>query len=78
MSAIKRKGVILSTDVLRGLLLGAQAAGIGRPILYGLAAGGEDAVKAVITEMAEELRRAMTVVGIKDPYSAHKGFILHV
>jgi len=66
------------TDVLKGLAFGAQAAGIGRPILYALAVGGEDGVKAVITEMAEELRRAMTVVGIKDPYSAHKGFILHV
>jgi 4-hydroxymandelate oxidase len=65
------------TDVLKGLAFGAQAVGIGRPILYGLAAGGEDGVKTVITEMGEELRRAMTVIGVKDPYSAHKGFILH-
>lgn len=65
------------TDVLKGLAFGAQAVGIGRPILYGLAAGGENGVRAVITEMGEELRRAMTVIGVKDPYSAHKGFILH-
>jgi 4-hydroxymandelate oxidase len=66
------------TDVLKGLAFGAQAVGIGRPILYGLAAGGEDGVKTVITEMGEELRRAMTVIGVKDPYSAHKGFILRM
>ena len=64
------------TDVLKGLAFGAQAVGIGRPILYGLAANGEAGVKTVITEMAEELRRAMTMTGVKDPASAHKGIIL--
>ncbi len=64
------------TDVLKGLAFGAQAVGIGRPILYGLAAGDEEGVKAVISEIAEELRRTMTMTGIKDPSSAHKGIIL--
>jgi isopentenyl diphosphate isomerase/L-lactate dehydrogenase-like FMN-dependent dehydrogenase len=64
------------TDVLKGLAFGAQAVGIGRPILYGLAADDEAGVKTVITEMAEELRRAMTMTGVKDPASAHKGIIL--
>lgn len=64
------------TDVLKGLAFGAQAVGIGRPILYGLAANGEAGVKTVITEMAEELRRAMTMTGVKDPASVHKGIIL--
>ena len=64
------------TDVLKGLEFGAQAVGIGRPILYGLAANDEAGVKTVITEMAEELRRAMTMTGVKDPARAHKGIIL--
>ena len=64
------------TDVLKGLAFGVQAVGIGRPILYGLAAGGEEGVKTVISEIAEELRRTMTMTGIKDPSSAHKGIIL--
>jgi len=64
------------TDVLKGLTFGAQAVGVGRPILYGLAADGEEGVKAVITQMAAELKRAMTMTGIKDPNSAHKGIIL--
>jgi len=64
------------TDVLKGLAFGAQAVGMGRPILYGLAAGGEEGVKTVITEITEELKRAMTMTGVKDPNSAHKGIIL--
>ena len=64
------------TDVLKGLAFGAQAIGVGRPILYGLAADGEEGVKTVITEMAEELRRTMTMTGVKDPTAAHKGIIL--
>jgi len=64
------------TDVLKGLAFGAQAVGVGRPILYGLAAAGQEGVKTVITEMAEELRRTMTMTGVKDPTNAHKGIIL--
>jgi len=64
------------TDVLKGLMFGAQAVGVGRPILYGLAADGEEGVKTVIKEMAEELKRAMTMTGVKSPASAHKGIIL--
>jgi 4-hydroxymandelate oxidase len=64
------------TDVLKGLALGAQAVGILRPIIYGLAADGEEGVKSVITEMTEELRRAMIMTGVKDPASAHKEILL--
>jgi len=64
------------TNVLAGLASGAQAVGVGRPILYGLAADGEKGVKTVITEMAKELKRAMTMTGIRDPSSAHKGIFL--
>jgi len=64
------------TDILKGLAFGAQAVGLGRPILYGLAAGSEEGVKTVITEIAEELKRAMAMTGVKDPGSAHRGIIL--
>jgi 4-hydroxymandelate oxidase len=65
------------TDVLKGLALGAQAVGVGRPILYGLAAGGKDGVKAVINSMAYELKRAMTMTGVKKPEHAHRGIIFN-
>jgi len=64
------------TDVLKGLAFGAQAVGLGRPILFGLVAGGEEGVKTVITEIAEELKRAMAMTGVKEPSSAHKGILL--
>jgi NAD(P)H-dependent flavin oxidoreductase YrpB (nitropropane dioxygenase family) len=64
------------TDVLKGLAFGAQAVGLGRPILYGLAADGQEGVKAVISEMVDELRRTMTMTGVKNPSVAHKGIIL--
>ena len=64
------------TDVLKGLAFGAQAVGIGRPVLYGLAADGEEGVKTVLREMAEELKRAMTMTGVRDPANVHKGIIL--
>ncbi|MFC1977345.1 alpha-hydroxy-acid oxidizing protein [Chloroflexota bacterium] len=64
------------TDVLKALALGAQAVGLGRPILYGLAADGEEGVKTVIREIAGELSRTMTMTGVKNPASAHRGIIL--
>ncbi|MFC1910020.1 alpha-hydroxy-acid oxidizing protein [Chloroflexota bacterium] len=64
------------TDVLKGLAFGAQAVGLGRPILYGLAVDGEEGVKTVIKEIGEELKRVMTMTGIKSPSHAHKGIIL--
>lgn len=64
------------TDVLKGLTLGAQAVGLGRPILYGLAAGGEEGVVTVITEIASELRRTMTMTGVKNCSEIRKEIIV--
>lgn len=64
------------TDVLKGMALGAQAVGIGRPILYGLAADGEEGVKTVIREMTEELRRVMTMTGVRSPDGVDREVIL--
>ena len=64
------------TDILKGLAFGAQAIGLGRPILLGLAADGEDGVKSVITEMAGELKKVMTLTGVTNPSDAHRGILL--
>jgi len=64
------------TDVLKGMAFGAQAVGIGRPILYGLAADGEEGVKTVIREMTEELKRVMTMTGVRNPEGVQKEIIL--
>jgi len=57
-------GIRSGTDVLRALALGADAVLVGRPILWGLAAGGEQGVTAVLTMLGEELARAMAFCGV--------------
>jgi isopentenyl diphosphate isomerase/L-lactate dehydrogenase-like FMN-dependent dehydrogenase len=51
------------SGVLKALALGATLVGLGRPILFGLAADGVDGVREVISGITEELRRIMVMVG---------------
>ncbi|CAF4246385.1 unnamed protein product, partial [Rotaria sordida] len=48
-------GIRSGTDVLKALALGARAVLIGRPILYGLACGGQDGVRRVLGILKREL-----------------------
>lgn len=63
------------TDVLKGLAMGADAVGLGRPILWALAADGEEGVRSLITEMKNELIRVMTMTGVETPGTAHRGIL---
>jgi isopentenyl diphosphate isomerase/L-lactate dehydrogenase-like FMN-dependent dehydrogenase len=56
-------GVRRGTDVLKALALGARAVFIGRPYLYGLAAGGQHGVERVLELLRSELDRAMALTG---------------
>jgi 4-hydroxymandelate oxidase len=56
-------GVRRGTDALKALALGADLVAIGRPQLWGLATGGEDGVRTVITMLREELSLAMALAG---------------
>ena len=56
-------GIRRGTDVLKSLALGARAVCIGRPYLWGLAAGGEDGVRDVLRILREELALAMALSG---------------
>ena len=51
------------TDVLKALALGARACLIGRPYMYGLAAGGEAGVDRVLAIFRSEIERAMALLG---------------
>ncbi|OBT74526.1 hypothetical protein VF21_06957 [Pseudogymnoascus sp. 05NY08] len=51
-------------DVLKALCLGATAVGIGRPILYALAAYGAAGVEKCLDILAEELSIGMRLLGI--------------
>ncbi len=57
-------GVRRGTDILIALALGAQAVLIGRPIHWGLAAGGEAGVRQVLALLQAELERDLWLCGI--------------
>ena len=58
-------GIRWGTDVLKALALGARAVMIGRPVLWGLAVGGEAGVEQVLTLLRDELSRAMALAGCR-------------
>ncbi|CAI0473127.1 unnamed protein product [Linum tenue] len=72
-------GVRRGTDVFKALALGAQAVlydptQVGRPIIYGLAAKGEQGVKQVIQMLKDEFELTMALAGctsLKDITRSH-------
>ncbi|XP_038880942.1 peroxisomal (S)-2-hydroxy-acid oxidase GLO4-like isoform X1 [Benincasa hispida] len=67
-------GVRRGTDVFKALALGAQAVLIGRPVLFGLAAKGEEGVRKVLEMLKNELETSMALSGcpcIKDITRSH-------
>jgi isopentenyl diphosphate isomerase/L-lactate dehydrogenase-like FMN-dependent dehydrogenase len=64
------------SDVLKGLAFGATLVGLGRPILYGLAAGGREGVQNVIESVTAELKRIMSLVGALRPDAVKKDMLV--
>jgi L-lactate dehydrogenase (cytochrome) len=58
-------GVRRGTHVLKALAAGARACSIGRPYLFGLAAGGEAGVTAVLQQLRSEVARDMALMGCR-------------
>jgi L-lactate dehydrogenase (cytochrome) len=59
-------GIRRGSDVVKALALGATACSIGRPYLYGLAAGGEAGVDRALTLLREEFDRSLALLGVND------------
>jgi len=70
-------GIRSGLDILRGLALGASAAFIGRPFLYGLGALGADGAAFVMDMFSDELRTEMRHVGIQSLADATKVSVRH-
>ena len=60
-------GVRCGADVFKALALGATAAGVGRPYVYGLALAGEAGVQTVMEYLAAELDMTMALNGCRTP-----------
>jgi 4-hydroxymandelate oxidase len=60
-------GVRRGTDVVKALALGASAVGLGRPLLWGLAAAGQEGAVRVLEMIRSELSAALTLCGYGSP-----------
>ncbi len=58
-------GIRRGTDVLKALAMGARAVLIGRPVLWGLAVGGEQGVHDVLHLLYNEVDLAMALAGCR-------------
>jgi 4-hydroxymandelate oxidase len=57
-------GVRSGADVLKALSLGARAVLVGRPVIWGLAVGGEAVAGAVLAQLRTQLERTMALCGV--------------
>lgn len=71
-------GIRSGVDVLRALALGARAVMVGRPVLWGLAVDGEAGARAVLDQLADELRRAMAFCGRERVELLGRDLLVHV
>ncbi len=64
------------SDVIKGLAFGASLVGLGRPILYGLAAEGREGVRELINQITEEMKRIMSLIGAEEPGKLTRGMLV--
>jgi 4-hydroxymandelate oxidase len=63
------------TDVVKALAIGAHAAGIGRPYLWGLGAFGQEGVERVLELMRIETRAALAQCGVRSVKELNPSFV---
>ena len=85
MEAVKGKIVVIAdggfrrgSDVLKGLAFGASLIGLGRPILYALAADGKEGVRDLVLQMTAELKRIMGMVNTPDLNSVNRRVLIEI
>jgi isopentenyl diphosphate isomerase/L-lactate dehydrogenase-like FMN-dependent dehydrogenase len=68
-------GVRRGGDVIKALALGARAVLVGRPVVWGLAAGGEAGAAQVLQLLEDEVRRDMTLFGVTAVSKLDRSFV---
>ena len=56
-------GIALTVSVIKAIALGARAVLVGRPVVWGLAAGGESGARRVLELLRAEVDQAMALCG---------------
>jgi lactate 2-monooxygenase len=69
-------GVRTGADVLKAMALGADAVLVGRPYAYGLAAGGQAGVEAVIRQLLAEVDITLALVGGHSARGLDRSFVV--
>ena len=75
MPVLVDSGFRRGTDVVKALAMGATAAGIGRPYLWGLGAFGQPGVERVLELTRIETRAAMMQCGVRSVKELTKAFV---
>lgn len=75
MELIVDGGVRRASHIIKALAMGANAVSIGRPYLYGLAAGGEKGVDHALNLLKKELERDMALLGCKSIADLDESYI---
>ena len=71
-------GIRRGTDIIKALALGANACMIGRPFLYGLAAGGQPGVERALEILKSELIRSMQLLGCTDVKKLNRKYLREI
>ena len=56
-------GIRRATDIFKAVALGAKGVGVGRPVLYSLAAYGQEGVERMLQLLKDELTMCMRLMG---------------
>ncbi len=73
LALVLDSGVRSGSDVAKALALGADAVGVGRPYLWGLALAGEAGVAHVLKNLLAELDLTLALCGLTDPSQLDRG-----
>lgn len=69
-------GIRRGTDVIKAIALGAKAVLVGRPVIWGLAVGGEKGVISVLEIIRKEFDHAMALCGTDSVEKINKNLIV--
>ncbi|HJP73052.1 MAG TPA: alpha-hydroxy acid oxidase [Pseudonocardiaceae bacterium] len=70
-------GIRRGTDVIKALALGADAVGVGRPVIWGLAVDGENGVRGVLELLRAEFDHALALCGAASLADLNPDLIRH-
>jgi L-lactate dehydrogenase (cytochrome) len=78
MELVVDGGIRRGSHVIKAIALGADACSIGRPYLYGLAAGGQHGVERAIQLLKDEIERNLTLLGCPSIAELSEKYLLRI